>query len=125
MRGVSMVPGVVVGYLLAGGAVAFWAAPFSLAIGQAGLVLAHAATISVSAVLLALGPRYITSAEVGLLVLLESALAPLLVWAAIGENPGPHAILGGGIVLGALALSNVVVLRRRWRRTGAARRDMP
>ena len=36
--------------------------------------------------LLAMGPRYISSAEVSLLILLESVLAPLLVWAWIGEG---------------------------------------
>lgn len=121
MRSRSMVPGVAVGYLLAGAAVGFWAAPLSLPPGQIGLVLAHAAMIAASAVLLAQGPRYIASAEVGLLILLESALAPLLVWAVIGENPGRHALMGGAVVLGALALSNVVALRRAGRRRAAPR----
>ncbi len=112
-RSVSMVPAVGVGYLLAGLVILPWAAPLSVPVPHIPLVGMHAAVIIVSSVLLALGPRYITSAEVGLLILLESVLAPLLAWFVVGENPGPYALLGGGIVIGALFLSNLVVLRRR------------
>jgi drug/metabolite transporter (DMT)-like permease len=62
---------------------------------------------------LALGPRYIPSPEVGLLILLESVLAPLLAWVVVGEDPGPYALVGGAVVIGALAVSNVVALSRR------------
>ncbi len=41
--------------------------------------------------------------------------APLLVWAILGEDPGPWALAGGGVVLGALFASNVCVLVRRKR----------
>lgn len=50
------------------------------------------------------GLRYISAAEAGVLSLLESILAPIWVWIAIGEQPRPLAILGGVIVLGAVAL---------------------
>ena len=119
VRATSMVPGVAIGYLLGGLAILPWAAPLSLAASQYLLVGLHVATIAVSSVLLALGPRYITSAEVGLLVLLESVLAPLLAWYVIGENPGTYALIGGAIVIGALLVSNIWVLirdRRRARR---------
>jgi drug/metabolite transporter (DMT)-like permease len=76
-------------------------------------VIAHAAFILCSSVLLAIGPRYITSAEVGLLILMESVLAPLLAWLVVGENPGPYALIGGSIVVGALAVSNLWLLRRQ------------
>ena len=61
---------------------------------------------------MSLGPRYITSAEVALLLLLEAVLAPLLVWYAVGENPGVYALLGGAIVLGTLFISNLIGLKR-------------
>jgi drug/metabolite transporter (DMT)-like permease len=112
-RAVSMVPAVAVGYLLAGLAILPWAAPAMMPASQAPLVAMHVGFIVVSSVLLALGPRYITSAEVGLLVLLESVLAPLLAWVVISENPGPYALIGGAVIVGALFVSNLVVLRRR------------
>lgn len=112
-RAVSMVPAMGIGYLLAGLAILPWAAPLTMPMDQAPLVISHAGFIIVSSVFLALGPRYITSAEVGLLVLLESVLAPLLAWVVVGENPGTYAVLGGAIVIGALAVSNFVALARR------------
>ncbi|QJF52665.1 DMT family transporter [Roseobacter ponti] len=113
VRQVSMVPGAAMSYLAAALVILPFAAPLSVASEQAPLVLMHGGFILGSSALLALGPRYITSAEVGLLVLLESVLAPLLVWAVVGENPGPWALAGGSIVVGALFVSNLRALRHR------------
>lgn len=106
-RATSMVPGMAMGYLAAAVVILPFASPLSVPADQAGLVLAHGMFILASAVTLAIGPRYITSAEVGLLVLLESVGAPLLAWAVIGENPGVYALVGGTIVVGALAVLNL------------------
>ena len=80
---------------------------------DAPLVLVHNLMIATSTCLLAVSPRYITSAEVALLILGESILAPILVWAVIGENPGDWALVGGAIVLVTLFVSNIIALRRR------------
>ncbi len=113
LKAVSMVPAIPVAYLA--GAFCLWpfATPADVIPAQLGWVLAHGAFIAVSTCLLALGPRYITSAEVALLILLESVLAPILAWALLGENPGIWAVIGGTIVIGALILSNLVALRRQ------------
>ena len=62
-----MVPGVAMSFLGAAILIAPFAAPLSLPVANAPLVVCHALFIVGSAALLALGPRYITSAEVGLL----------------------------------------------------------
>ena len=108
-----MVPGVAMGYVLFALLIIPVAAPWTLPASEIPLVLGHATVITISSVLLALGPRYITSAEVGLLVLLESILAPLLAWAVLAEHPGSYTLVGGEIVIGALFVSNVVLLRRQ------------
>ncbi|WP_108658378.1 DMT family transporter [Acuticoccus kandeliae] len=69
--------------------------------------------IPIGASLMALGPRYISSAEVSLLLLLEAVIAPLLVWGIIGETPHPATLAGGAILLVVLAGSNALALRRR------------
>jgi drug/metabolite transporter (DMT)-like permease len=112
VRVVSMVPGVAMGYVAAALVIAPFAAPFSVPVCDVPLVAAHALFILVSSALIAVGPRYITSAEVGLLILLESVLAPILAWGVLGENPGTFALIGGGIVICTLALSNIWLLRR-------------
>ncbi|MFC6639485.1 EamA family transporter [Sulfitobacter sp. JBTF-M27] len=114
-RATSMVPGVAMGYVIAALVIAPFSAPLSMPLGQTPLVLGHAAVILVSSVMLAIGPRYITSAEVGLLVLLESVLAPLLAWAVIAEYPGANTLIGGAIVIGTLFVSNMMLLSRQRR----------
>ena len=68
--------------------------------------------IAVSTIFLSTGPRYLPSAEVALLILLETVLAPLLVWAVLGEALTIWAFIGGGVVVGALVVSNLMLLRR-------------
>jgi drug/metabolite transporter (DMT)-like permease len=115
MRQVSMVAALPISYVIFAVLLLPVAAPFSISASQIPLVLMHGGFIALSSIFLALGPRYITSAEVSLLILGESILAPLLVWVMLSENPGPWAIAGGVVVLGALFVSNVVVLKRRRR----------
>ena len=116
VRPVSMVPALSLAYLGMVLLIAPVAAPFDVGADQVPLIAAHGGFIVLSSVLLAIGPRFITSAEVALLVLGESVLAPLLVWWVLGEDPGGWALVGGAVVLGALFLSNLIVLRRRARR---------
>jgi len=116
MRAVSMVPGVAMGYVGAALLIAPFAAPFSMPVSEVPLVAAHAGFVLFSSVLIAIGPRYITSAEVGLLVLLESVLAPILAWVVVGEDLGSYALVGGSIVIGALCISNIWLLRRSYAR---------
>ncbi|MBQ0803974.1 MULTISPECIES: DMT family transporter [unclassified Sulfitobacter] len=114
-KAISMVPGVGLAYLIGAALIAPFAHPLAMPVDQAPLVLTHGVFIMFSSMFLALGPRYITSAEVGLLVLLESVLAPLLVWAVVGEDPGRYALVGGSVVIAALFASNMIALTRRKR----------
>lgn len=112
LRATSMIPAIPVAYLIA--ALLVWplAVPSQAMPSQAGLVLMHGAFIACSTSLLTLGPRYLTTPEVSLLILLESVLAPILVWALVGEDPGRWTIVGGAVVIGALVVSNLLALRR-------------
>lgn len=55
--------------------------------------------------LVTVGPRYISAAEVSLLMLLETVLGPLWVWLALSEAPGPAALVGGAVVILAVVVS--------------------
>jgi drug/metabolite transporter (DMT)-like permease len=63
--------------------------------------------------LLTTGPRYLPAPDVSLLLLLEAVTAPVLVWLAVGEHPGTPTLLGGALIVGALAVSNATLLLRR------------
>lgn len=115
VRTVSMVPAVPIAYIGASLALLPFIDPFTVPETQMWMVPTHGSFIVLSGVFLALGPRYITSAEVALLILLESVLAPLLAWAVVGENPGSWTLVGGAVVIASLAISNLVVLHQQKR----------
>ncbi|MAM60419.1 DMT family transporter [Maritimibacter sp. UBA3975] len=113
LRPVSMVPAIAPGMLGAALVLFPFAAPLSVPAGDWIWVALHGGFfIVLSTALLAIGPRYLPSAEVALLLLVESVFAPLLAWVVVGEDPGKWALVGGAIVIGTLAVSNAIALRR-------------
>src|SRR5579884_3635008 len=66
----------------------------ALGVGQIGLGL----------VFFTIGGRLIPAAEVALITLLEVVLGPLWVWIFRSEQPGAATLVGGAIVLGAVAI---------------------
>ena len=54
------------------------------------------------------GAPYLTTAQVGLLTLLEVILAPIWVWLAFAEVPAPLALAGGAVVLVALMVHSAL-----------------
>jgi drug/metabolite transporter (DMT)-like permease len=75
-----------------GGADVGWLA--ALGIGQIGLGIA----------LLTAGARLIPAAQVGLISLLEVVLGPVWAWLALNERPSTPTLVGGAIVVLAIAL---------------------
>lgn len=115
VRSISMIPAIPIGYIGVGLLIWPFVEPLAPVATQWHLLAMHGGFIAIATCLLTLGPRYISSAEVSLLILLESVLAPILVWAVVGEDPGRWAIAGGVVVIGALLVSNLIVLLRRRR----------
>lgn len=70
-------------------------------IGQLGLGM----------ILFTAGARRIPVAEAALIAVLESVLGPVWVWLTLGENPGAPSLVGGAIVLAALAGHTLADLR--------------
>jgi drug/metabolite transporter (DMT)-like permease len=68
------------------------------------LALLGAGQIGLGLALFAVGARLIPPAEVALISLLEIVLAPLWVWLAFSERPDTATLLGGAIVLAAVAV---------------------
>ena len=61
---------------------------------------------------LVLASRALTAPEIALLGLLEVVLGPLWVWLGAGEEPARATLLGGAIVLSALAMNELAAVRR-------------
>ncbi|WP_371328472.1 DMT family transporter [Pantoea sp. 1.19] len=70
---------------------------------QLGWALAEGALIMPLAMgLITLSTRYVSPANAGLFLLLETALAPLWIYLFLGERPSPQAVLGGAIIVSAV-----------------------
>jgi drug/metabolite transporter (DMT)-like permease len=76
-----------------------------------GAVLMGAVIMPAAIALLSWASRRVPAAEVSMLTLLEVACAPVLVWAVLGEAPGPWTLAGGALVMGALAAHTLWRLR--------------
>ena len=80
------------------------AQPLAVSVADMGyLMLMGFIIIPVSLVLFLGGARYAPAAEVALLSLVETVLGPFWAWIGVGEVPSTMAIIGGGIVISAVA----------------------
>ena len=113
MKHVSMVPTTAIGYGITSVAMLPWITLSGISAQDwAWMLILGCMFVPLGTSLMSLGPRFITSAEVSLLLLLEAVFAPLLVWWVVGENPGFWALVGGAVVLGTLVVSNTIALHR-------------
>ena len=62
-------------------------------------------------VLLVIASRRLLAPEIALIGLLEVVLGPLWVWLAVGEEPGRATLIGGAVVIGALAANELAARR--------------
>jgi len=79
------------------------------------LALFGSGQLGLGMILFTAGARRIPVAEAALIGVLESVLGPVWVWLALGENPGLPSLVGGAIVLAALAGHTLADLRRERR----------
>lgn len=108
---INMIPAMSLGKVISGIVAIPFAAPFAMTdFGLGLMVFLGLVLLPASFALLALGPRYIPAPEVSLLMLLETVLAPVIVWLALGETASTHTIIGGTIVLCALATNSLISL---------------
>jgi drug/metabolite transporter (DMT)-like permease len=102
-RGIDMVPATMLGGLISAAMTAPWAIGAPVAAADL-LILATLGCfqLGLGLFLFVRGSRKLRAAELGLLTLLETVLAPLWVWIALSETPSAAALLGGSIVLAAV-----------------------
>lgn len=113
---VDMVPASLVGGLFAALFALPAVVPAALAVAPADLLVLAAmgvGQLGMGLFLFLTGVRYLKAAEAGLLGLLETVLTPIWVWIGIGEVPPTNALVGGGIVLLAVAAHAVMSARER------------
>ncbi|HEY2373464.1 MAG TPA: DMT family transporter [Gaiellaceae bacterium] len=104
-RDVSMAPATCLSQVLVLLIAAPLASPGSASARDGALMIAlGVGQIGLGLVFLTIGGRLIPAAEVALITLLEVVLGPLWVWIFLSEQPGVATLVGGAIVLGAVAI---------------------
>jgi len=76
-------------------------------VGLMGLIITP-----LSRILIGMGTRYLIPAQMGLLIIAESILAPFWGWWWLGEIPTSATLLGGSIILGAIGFNALATLKR-------------
>jgi drug/metabolite transporter (DMT)-like permease len=66
--------------------------------------------LALPCMLLVMASRYLPPAEIALLTLLEAVLGPLWAWLGVGERPGEATLIGGIVVLLAIAGNESIAL---------------
>lgn len=69
--------------------------------------------LGLALVLFTTGSKSVPAAELSLIAMTEILLAPIWVWLALGETAGPLTLIGGAILLAAIAGDAVGGLRQR------------
>ena len=111
---IDHIVGILTGNVLACVA-AFWlASPLALASASyIYLFLMGFLLAPLSRIFLNLASRFIVASEMGLIMILESILAPIWVWMALGEEPVRATLLGGAVILFSLVINGYLALREQ------------
>jgi drug/metabolite transporter (DMT)-like permease len=112
-RPADMTPAIAIGG--AGAAIASGLAGADLSITTRDLLfllLLGGLILPISLTLITRATKHLPAPEVNLVALLETVLGPLWVWVMLGEAPTVEVVLGGAIVLTAIAIHSALALRR-------------
>lgn len=86
--------------------------PSGLSINHPGWIVFNGAIMMpVAFWCLAMGPRYLSAPEVGMFYLLETVLAPIWVWLIFAETPSTMTLVGGAILVAAIAAHSVWMVK--------------
>jgi drug/metabolite transporter (DMT)-like permease len=90
-----------------------FASPLSATAIDMGVLFAFGVfEMGLGLVLFTAGAQRVPPVEAAMIAILESILSPFWVWIFLGENPGLRTILGGAIVIAAVAVHTIGDLRR-------------
>jgi len=109
---INFVPSYILGKFLT----ALFALPFAATFVIVGFDLIFTSlmiiTVGVSFVFISLAPQYISSPEVGIFFLLETALGPLWVWLFITEEPTKNTLIGGVLIILIIFCHSLYTIRQ-------------
>jgi drug/metabolite transporter (DMT)-like permease len=69
--------------------------------------------IGLSAILFSIAIKRVSAVQANLIAVIEPVFNPVWVFFAIGEAPGIHAMIGGGIIVLAVTITSIINTRRK------------
>lgn len=113
-KAIDMVPATCLGGVVAGIISVFMIDGFMISGHDLILcIVLGSAQFGVGFLLITIGTRFVPAAEVALLTLTETVLAPIWVWLFVNEVPSVYTLVGGVIVLAAVVGQAVDGMRRQ------------
>jgi len=105
-RNLDMMPAICIGGLVAFLAAGLFGGGFAVPLSHiAVLALMGLVQLAIPLILFARGARHVQAATLSLIALLDAVLNPFWSWLGVGEIPTFGALIGGSIILAAVALS--------------------
>ncbi len=90
-----------------------FALPLSVSAGDLGLLATMGVIqLGLGLLLYMLAVPHLSSAEIALITILEIIFGVVSTWLFVGERPSNAAMIGGGIVIGALVVNHIVGMRQ-------------
>ena len=110
----DMLPAVLLGALLSALVILPMSLPLSASVHDLSLLaLLGVFQLAIPCLLVVQLTRVLPAPEISLIGLLEVVFGVLLAWVGAGEAPGPTALAGGALVIGALLFNEWLALRER------------
>ena len=69
--------------------------------------------IGLSAILFSIAIKRVSAIQANLIAVIEPVFNPVWVFVVIGEAPGTHALIGGGIIVLAVTITSIISARRK------------
>jgi len=108
-KNVSMIPAVVLSGVLTTLLTGFMIDPLSVGVSDFLLLAVLGSVVMpIPLAIMTVAPKLIPAAEVSLIMLLETFLAPVWVWLVIGQRPAAQTVLGGGLLITTLIVHALV-----------------
>ena len=113
----DMLPAVLIGSALSALVTLPWALPFAASANDLGLLaLLGVVQLAIPCLLSVAVARFLSAPEAALLALLEVVFGVAWAWWGAAERPAPHVLLGGALVLAALAGNEAVAMLAKTKR---------
>jgi len=110
----DMLPAVLLGALMSAAVTLPLALPFTATAHDLSLLaLLGVVQLAIPCLLVVTLTKVLPGPEISLIGLLEVIFGVLLVWVGAGEAPGPSALTGGALVIGALLANEALAMRLR------------